>query len=462
VRRIAILFDTNTLMPRDRNRAVDAAERFVSEKFDGTYEWAVVGYGDEVRVLQPFTSDKYNVLNALARIKELPLLQAPQTAAHEFISEDPDITRTRERARSLDGKGTSNPTMQDFEVRERVLANLKIARKTASAAVNTMRSYARMPGRKSLVLVSGVLENLPTPGQLIGKSFPGAGQDQDRTDPLLLTLQQELQMILGAMVQTANAAGFSIYPMSALGINTPSAPQMDIEYGASPYRDSFAEVPSGNDVESAPRMLADGTGGRFFQSTRYYEAFHDIDSSTSSAYVLGFRTVRPPDRGYHKIRVEVKKKGLDVKARHGYLHLSIADRLIEELSTPLAFPKERGEIPVSVSIAPTPTTEEGRLVVVSAAMPVRDITLVPEGTQSHGRVRVFLAVYDAEGKLMDIVPNAQDILVENEQMAQALDPERTATFALKVKLKPGTYTFSLTLMDQVSSRFGTALERLAI
>lgn len=464
IRRIAILFDTNTLVHRDRNRAVEAAERFVSEKFDGSYEWAVIAYGDDVRLLQPFTADKIDVVNALAAVKRLSLPQRRSGGPSDYLlSEDAASARIRQRVRAVDARGTGGVTMQDFEVRERVLENLRTARKTAAAAVNTMRAYGRLSGRKSLILVSGVLENLPTPSQLLGGGFPGASQDQDRADPMLVTLQQELQTVLGAMVQTANAAGFSIYPMSALGLVDPTAPHHDIERKNSPYLDSFGSQPTGQDVESSPRLLADGTGGRFFQSTKYYEAFHEIDAATSNAYVLGFRTVRLPDRRYHRIRVEVNQPGLEVRAREGYLHLSTADRLLEELSTPLVFPKEQGEIPVHVSIAPTaPEAASERLVTVSGAIPVRDITLLPQGERSYGRVQIYLAVYDAEGRLMDIVPTSQDVEVESERLAQVLDAGETASFALKVRLKPGTYTFSMTLMDQVSSRFGTALERRAI
>jgi VWFA-related protein len=464
VRRIAILFDTNTLVHRDRNRAVEAAERFVSEKFDGSYEWAVIAYGDDVRVMQPFTADKIAVVNALAEVKRLSLPQRRTGGPSDFLlSEDAASARIRQRVRAVDTRGSQGVTMQDFEVRERVLENLRTARKTAAAAVNTMRAYGRLPGRKSLILVSGVLENLPTPSQLLGGGFPGASQDQDRADPMLITLQQELQTVLGAMVQTANAAGFSIYPMSALGLVDPTAPHHDIERKNSPYLDSFGAQPTGQDVESSPRLLADGTGGRFFQSTKYYEAFHEIDASTANAYVLGFRTVRPPDRRYHRIRVEVNQPGLEARAREGYLHLSTADRLLEELSTPLVFPKEQGEIPVHVSVAPTtPAETDERLVTVSGAIPVREITLLPQGERSYGRVQIYLAVYDAEGRLMDIIPNTQDVQVESDRIDQVLATGEAASFALKVRLKPGTYTFSMTLMDQVSSRFGTALERRAI
>jgi hypothetical protein len=66
------------------------------------------------------------------------------------------------------------------------------------------------------------------------------------------------------------------------------------------------------------------------------------------------------------------------------------------------------------------------------------------------------------GRLLDLVPREQDVRLDQEGSDAAADEARTASFALKLKLKPGTYTFSMTLMDRVSSRFGTALERIAL
>jgi VWFA-related protein len=214
VRRIAILFDANTLTHRERNRAVEAAKRFVAEKFDGSYEWAVVAFDDEVRILQPFTADKFQVEASLERVKDLRLLQRRRVEATDaFLSEDPASTRAYQRVRQIQDRTGQAPSLQDFEVRSRVLESMQEAKKTALAAVYTMRAHARLSGRKSLILVSGALESLPTMEQMIGKSAPGAGQEQGRTDPMLTTLQQEIAQLMGAVVQTANASSFSIYPM---------------------------------------------------------------------------------------------------------------------------------------------------------------------------------------------------------------------------------------------------------
>ena len=70
-------------------------------------------------------------------------------------------------------------------------------------------------------------------------------------------------------------------------------------------------------------------------------------------------------------------------------------------------------------------------------MPVKDITLVPQGLESFGRVQLILGVYDKNGNLIDLVPVHQDIRVDSMQEAAVLARNETATFKLKVRLKPG-------------------------
>lgn len=463
VRRMAIVFDQNSLVKRDRDRAVDALIRFIEEQFDSTYEWAVVAYDSQLRMVQPFTSDKPRVISALHRVKEVGVPSQRRIGSNRtMLSEEPE-QRFEGAAREIDSRGGGNVTLQDFEVRERMLENLHNLERMARSVVETMRAYANVSGRKSLVLVTGVLEALPTSEQLIGRGFPGASQEADRPDPVVPALHSEVQRLLGAMVQVANGSGFAVYPVSAVGFAAPQAPYLEIERKSSPFTDSFNQVPTGADTDTAPRVLADGTGGKYFVSNKYYEAFDEVDERTANSYVLGFQTTHQPDRKFHRIRVDVKRPGLRVQAREGYYHLATSDRIAQALSTPLSFEKERGEIPVQVAVKP-PDTSARRpeyTLTVAGLMPLEEITLVPNGDRSSGRVQLYLAIYDDAGKLVDLVRANQDVHVTEEAL-HAEKPNKSASFAMRFKLKPGTYTVSLTMMDEVTTRYGTGFDRVRI
>lgn len=464
-RRMVLLFDNGSLEKRIRNRAIEALERFILEQFDGTYEWAVVAYRDRVQLMQPFTDDKTEVLGALSKVRDLPV-QIRRTHAWDPLPTEDDSTVSRSGSFGLragfDQSTDAYITRQEFQVRDRMLSVLQQFDATALAMTQTMRAYAGMPGRKAMVLITGGLEVVPGPGQLFGRGFPGAGSE-DRTDPMATLIHSELQRRFEAIIKTANAAGFAIYPVSGGGVAVES-PYIDVDRKVSMvFKGGLDVMPAELDTDSAPNVLAEGTGGESFSTTAFYRAFDEIDARTANAYVLGFRTGRPPDGKYHRLRVEVTKPGLTVESREGYLHISRQTRLLEELSTPLTFPKDRGDFPVAVEVLPPELVGDREVTVtVAGTVPLHQVTLIPEGDSMIGRVYLYLAVYDPQGNLVRMFRERQDIELPAAKVAAA-DPDAPARFGITIKdLERGDYTMTLTLMDEVSDRYGTGLREVRL
>lgn len=459
-RRMVLLFDSASLEKRIRDRSIEGLERFILEQFEGTHEWAVVAYRDRLQLLQPFTAEKTEVLAALARVRDLPV-QVRRTHGWDPLQTEDDSTVSRADSFGLragfDQTTDAYITRQEFQVRDRMLTVLQQFDTTAAAMIQTMRAYAGLPGRKAMVLITGGLEVVPGPSQLFGRGFPGAGSE-DRTDPMATLIHAELQRRYEAIIKTANAAGFAIYPVSGLGVAAPSE-YIDVDRKVSMvFRGGLDVMPSDIDLDSTPNVLAEGTGGEYFSTTHFYRAFDAIDDRTANSYVLGFRTDRPPDGKYHRLRVEVTHPGFTVKSREGYLHISRQARLLEELSTPLTFPKDRGDFPVAIEILPPERmTEKAVTLTVAGTIPLHHVTLIPDGDSLVGRVFLYLAVYDPEGNLVRLFREQQDIELPAARVAAAA-PDAPARFGITVKdLARGDYTFTLTLMDEISDRYGTGL-----
>ncbi|MEM7052801.1 MAG: VWA domain-containing protein [Acidobacteriota bacterium] len=463
-RRMAILFDTNSLEKRTRDKAIEGLERFILEQFDGTYEWAVIAHNDRIQHLQPFTSNKTTVLAALANVRDLPIPIRREKPGDAVLSEDP-IVRSRApgfaglTGNATDGTGPNQVTFLEFETRDRMFTALQRFDNTTHALVQTMRAYSGLPGRKSLVLISGGLEALPGPAQLLGKGIPGGGTSK-KNDPVTSAIHAEVQQRYEAIVKTANAAGFAIYPVSTFSGLSARAPYLDVERTPQlSFNGGFDELPPEIDAESAPKIMAAGTGGKFFSSTKFYNSFDNIDELTANSYVLGFQTDRAPDRKYHKIQVKTKRKGLRVTNREGYLHISREDRLVNELTTPLTYPKDRGDFPIAVEIMPPESVTAKRVTLtVAGVVPLEDVTLIPQGDEMIGRVYLYLAVYDEDGELVNLYRERQDVRLPADRVASAPE-DSPARFGLRVKdLKRGNYTFTLTLLDEISDRFATGLQ----
>lgn len=460
-RRMAILFDNNSLEKRDRQRAIEQMERFVLEQFDGTYEWAVIAYDEHLQLMQPFTSDKTTVLGALGRVGDLPIPVRRRRASDATMLEQiPVMSRAdfRRGRRGID-QITQELTMRDFDLRERMSEGLQIFDRTTAAILQTMRAHMGLDGRKSLVLVTGALGTLPGGEQLIGRGLPTSGGD-DRADQEVAVMHSELLRRYEAIVKMANASGFSIYPISADALMQANSSYVDAERNPTlAFSASFGDVSADIDVDTASRTMADNTGGRYYSTTHFYDAFDDIDDRTANSYVLGFTTDHAPEGKYHDVRVRTKRKGLQVFHREGYMHLSREQQIAEELATPLAFPKDRGDFEVTVQVfTPEKAGKKKVDMTVAGLIPVERVTLIPQGEDLVGRVHLYIAIYNREGELVSLVRDRQDVRVKAAAVEDA-GAEAPARFGVKLtELPKGDYTISLTLIDDVTNQYGTGLQ----
>jgi len=72
--------------------------------------------------------------------------------------------------------------------------------------------------------------------------------------------------------------------------------------------------------------VAEDTGGQFFRTNDLEQAFRQVVAQSSGFYLLGYSsTERPMDGRFHKIKVRVKRSGLEVRSRSGYWAPSVAE-----------------------------------------------------------------------------------------------------------------------------------------
>ncbi|MHA1933431.1 MAG: VWA domain-containing protein, partial [Promethearchaeota archaeon] len=73
--------------------------------------------------------------------------------------------------------------------------------------------------------------------------------------------------------------------------------------------------------ESSLKMLSELSGGKYFPNVDYYEQIADqIQDVTSNYYVLGYYIDEKWDGKFHKIKVEVKRKGCKVYVQGGFFN----------------------------------------------------------------------------------------------------------------------------------------------
>jgi VWFA-related protein len=136
----------------------------------------------------------------------------------------------------------------------------------ADAAAAALRSVSPSPGRKAMLVLSG--------GWPAGPSLQ--------------------------LVRDANRLGYTLYPVDVPALERDVAP------------------------EDTLLALAEATGGQAALASNRLAALERAEEDTRSYYLLGFSPAWKADDRDHRIELEVRRPGLDVRARHGFPDVSPA------------------------------------------------------------------------------------------------------------------------------------------
>jgi VWFA-related protein len=249
---------------------------------------------------------------------------------------------------------------------------------------------------------------------------------------------------LHAAITAATRGNVSIYPMDPGGI----VPGRDVTELAPPNPDNTVPEPS---ITSIGRMqdlraLADTTGGFAIVNTNSYDdAFSRIVRENSSYYILGFSTTPQTDGRFHAVEIRVKRPGVQVRSRGGYLAplrrktpiitraSTLAPAIVDALQSPIAI----AGVPIRVFAAPYKGPDQQAKVAIAAEFGVDALNLRERSGRFTGDLAVALRPTSAEGKLLE---------GQRHEMALALKPqtyEITRTRGVRVltemSLPPGRY-----------------------
>jgi VWFA-related protein len=182
-------------------------------------------------------------------------------------------------------------------------------------------------GQKSFLLFSTGIPNSLIYGHQSGNPTNlGSRYRFDAGDPVLRHLHEELFKELSA----SNCA-FYIFDTRE-STKVPSLFDYDERTLYSGFRDIFGSQGVFQDSTNMYRddkttgldslkRLADRTGGKFFSNINMYERNLDqVQDLTGAYYVLGYSIGEQWDGQFHEIKVDVKRKGCDVRAQSGYFN----------------------------------------------------------------------------------------------------------------------------------------------
>jgi VWFA-related protein len=236
-------------------------------------------------------------------------------------------------------------------------------------------------GRKSLILISegftnsmpsqaqdpiAAQPNAPGPGGVGGPirapdPMPGTDPLESRKESMDFFAKSDLLSDISWVTQTANRYNTTIYTVDPRGLAT-------FEFDLS--RSNISLTADSKILEGTldtMRILAAETDGKAIVNQNDLDTgMKQIVRDSTAYYLLGYTsTLAKPDGRFHEIKVRVKRPGVQVRARRGYLALTAVEaeralappkpgppKAVTEALGALAVPTRRGLIRTWVGMSP--------------------------------------------------------------------------------------------------------------
>ena len=202
------------------------------------------------------------------------------------------------------------------------------------------------------------------------------------------------------------------------------------------------------------KRFTDITGGRYYSNINLYEKNIDqVQALTGTFYVLGYAVNERYDGQYHEVKVEVRRKGCEVRTQAGYFNpkpFSQYTDLEKQIHLYDLALNERAfsRLPVTIPIAALASTAEGTTRLAILARVPGDVTAKLVGR----RVEFVALFFDGQGDIRRIV---------REEADPAPLRGRDLAFAAQAALGPGTYSCRLVIRDMDSGQSVVASTKAA-
>jgi hypothetical protein len=252
--------------------------------------------------------------------------------------------------------------------------------------------------------------------------------------------------VYASVIREANANGVTISAIDATGLAPES--MISAEYRQLDVRPSTFNMEQ--NLQAPLRSMAEETGGVVAVNTNDPSgALKEIADDFSNFYSLGYRSTQAATDRPHTIEVRVKRKGLRVRYRKGYLEKTIETRTAEAVVASLHYPRADNPLALAIAAGDPKPYEDNYLVPIEVVFPMGKLTMVPDGKVYRARVFVYFVVMDAEGKESDLQIREQEIKVPVATFDSV--SHRDYKYPVQLLMGPGAQHLAVAVRDGVSN-----------
>ena len=438
---LMIFIDNDNLRPLDRNRVLSQSLSFIRSNAQPPVEMMVVNYNKSLSVIQEFTPNSDEVISALKSLRmNTGGMSSRDNTRNEFYDEI-------DRFNTEQGQSTANSVQRArtlaFGFAEEEQNALFFTLSAIREAVNMMSG---LPGKKKILYISNGLPMIPGIDLFYALSAaindPGMISEGTR-------YSQTRQF--DAMVKNANAQGVTFYTVSASGLKNSTMSTAE----HSGRRDAqSASLAQSNYLDSL-RFMADETGGVAVFNTNDVSTHLDrIEQDFYAYYSIGYALQSSGSDKVHRVKLTIPDhSNYKLRYRRRIVEKSLESRVQDRVMTGLVIPIDDNPLGIALTTGrAAPASETRWTVPFELSFPIQNVALFLQDDEYVGRVEMFLAARDNDGKQSDLIRQAHEVRIPAVDYEEA--QKRNFTIKASLLMETGHYKVSAGLLDHITRQAG--------
>ena len=427
---LVIYIDNFNIQPLERNRIFPAIRQFIGSNLREGDQAMLVTYDRALEILEPFTSNRHRLQDALIE-----------------IIDDSGLASIRRRdlmstLRRIDD--SEHPTRALTYARQYAEEQMNNVEYTTAALQRLIDSLGGLPGRKALLHVSSGI-----PMAAGEAAFHAVAEKFGTSDAYAEIPRHDTTRSFERINRYANAHRVVFYTLDAGGLR--GLEFGNAEYGGfvTPRLRSTLDSVVPEMLQAPLRLMALETGGQaILNQNEVLPALQKAAQDFRTFYSLGISAVGD-DRGrYHEIEVKVPgRKGLRVRHRSGYRSKNVDTRVRESLRSALLYAHQANpdNIQISWGLA-EPYGEDKYLLPIQLRVPLQDVVLLPVGEGRHeARLQLYVGAADGDGGISEIDTAPFGVRLADEHVDAAKKEALLHTH--KLVLGPGRKMVGVAVLD---------------
>ena len=362
-RRFLLFFDDSTSSYVNMTNARRAAMNYLSRPGPVTDQFSIAVYDErrKLTILHEFTSDRAELIRVLESSLADPLRQSDYADERDKRIEEIEhlIAESKQSAYGMAMLHDANSKGSSYagEDSSRMGHELTIMR-------SLVDSLAPWPGYKALVFVGDGITDNP--------AF-----DYGQSDPhLALTAE------IGQLGFAAAGSNVTVHSVQTSGVAAGGA----------------GEVAASRRRTNVLTQLAVDTGGVARATNDVAAAFSDVEKSAEGYYVLAYAPEGPPDGKIHSVRIQVKRKNMNVRFRRTFTRLTPSEARERAVEAAYLAPELHHELGLDLVAVAGPPSGRDRLVDLVLYVPPGKVLFLPQQGGAAARLEVGLVAFDAQGR----------------------------------------------------------------